>query len=215
MNSFGFGGSNVHVILDDAYHYLKSRGLIGSHHTARLPFEPEEFSTQNGDHQPYLQVNGTLAGQAKTYLSNPTLRLLVWSASDEAGIARLTRLYLAHLANKFQAISEDESIFFENLVYTVCTKRSSLTWKSFTIADSTMDLRRCLDNGLSKPTRSSKPPRLAFVFTGQGAQWCSMGKELLIYPTFKESLQKAGTFFRSLGCGWDLIGKKQRIVWHG
>ena len=213
MNSFGFGGSNVHVILDDAYHYLTLRGLIGNHHTAKLPLELETSSTLNGNYQPYLQVNGALTCPANTHLSNSTPKLLVWSASDEAGIARLTRLYLAHLANKFQAISEDESIYFENLVYTVCMKRSSLSWKSFTIADSTTDLRRCLDNGLSKPTRSSKPPRLAFVFTGQGAQWCSMGKELLIYPTFKESLQKAGTFFRSLGCGWDLIGKKQRFLW--
>lgn len=34
MNSFGFGGTNTHVILDDAFHYFQERGLTGNHCTA-------------------------------------------------------------------------------------------------------------------------------------------------------------------------------------
>jgi acyl transferase domain-containing protein len=37
INSFGFGGSNTHVILEDALHYLKGRGLSGYHRTAVVP----------------------------------------------------------------------------------------------------------------------------------------------------------------------------------
>jgi acyl transferase domain-containing protein len=37
INSFGFGGSNTHVILEDALHYLKGRGLQGNHCTAAIP----------------------------------------------------------------------------------------------------------------------------------------------------------------------------------
>lgn len=33
MNSFGFGGTNAHVVLDDAYHYLRGKGLAGNHCT--------------------------------------------------------------------------------------------------------------------------------------------------------------------------------------
>ncbi|KAF2965402.1 hypothetical protein GQX73_g8174 [Xylaria multiplex] len=33
VNSFGFGGSNAHVVMDDALHYLRSRGLKGNHCT--------------------------------------------------------------------------------------------------------------------------------------------------------------------------------------
>ncbi|TGJ87999.1 hypothetical protein E0Z10_g779 [Xylaria hypoxylon] len=33
VNSFGFGGSNVHVVMDDAMNYLRSRGLMGNHCT--------------------------------------------------------------------------------------------------------------------------------------------------------------------------------------
>ncbi|KAI0467673.1 hypothetical protein F4859DRAFT_525103 [Xylaria cf. heliscus] len=33
VNSFGFGGTNTHVILDDAYHYLRDHKLIANHCT--------------------------------------------------------------------------------------------------------------------------------------------------------------------------------------
>ena len=38
MNSFGFGGSNSHcVVVGDAYHFLKTRGLVGNHYTVIEP----------------------------------------------------------------------------------------------------------------------------------------------------------------------------------
>lgn len=207
VNSFGFGGSNVHVVLDDAYHYLTLRNLVGSHHTVEKANESEDLPVYYENRQSLSQMNGAAAYQTQSYTESSMPRLLVWSASDEGGLQRLKRLYSKHLAELPQAISKDDSTYFENLVYTICTKRSSLSWKSFVIADSTIDLRRRLENNLSRPTRSSHLPKLAFIFTGQGAQWCSMGKELLIYPLFQESLQKAEKFFQSLGCKWDILGR--------
>jgi hypothetical protein len=37
VNSFGFGGSNSHCVVDDAYHFLKTRGLVGNHCTVIEP----------------------------------------------------------------------------------------------------------------------------------------------------------------------------------
>lgn len=37
VNSFGYGGANGHVILDDAYHYMRQRGISGKHSTVFVP----------------------------------------------------------------------------------------------------------------------------------------------------------------------------------
>ena len=56
-----------------------------------------------------------------------------------------------------------------------------------------------------------KPPRtrgLAFVFTGQGAQWYAMGRELIaVYPAFGHSLETTDLCLRELGACWSLLGK--------
>lgn len=51
--------------------------------------------------------------------------------------------------------------------------------------------------------RCSRAPRLAFVFTGQGAQWSQMGIQLNRYPIFQKSVEESDTYLRSaLGCTW-------------
>ncbi len=37
INSFGVGGSNAHVVMDDALHFLRAHRLIGNHRTDPLP----------------------------------------------------------------------------------------------------------------------------------------------------------------------------------
>lgn len=48
VNGFGYGGSNAHVVLDDARHYLKDRGLVGIHRTVELAPDPAFDSISNG-----------------------------------------------------------------------------------------------------------------------------------------------------------------------
>ena len=37
INSFGIGGSNAHVVMDDAVHFLKQYRLVGKHRTVVIP----------------------------------------------------------------------------------------------------------------------------------------------------------------------------------
>ena len=77
------------------------------------------------------------------------------------------------------------------------------------------DLISALDH--IKPRRSSKRPRLGFVFTGQGAQWHAMGRELIDqYPVFKATLIEVERQLKSFGASWSLLGEPRlfaTIIW--
>ncbi|KAK2797957.1 polyketide synthase [Onygenales sp. PD_10] len=47
INSFGFGGSNTHVILEDALHFLEYRGLRGHHCTSAVPAAGMKLSSSD------------------------------------------------------------------------------------------------------------------------------------------------------------------------
>ena len=59
---------------------------------------------------------------------------------------------------------------------------------------------------MPKPVRSSTALNIGFVFTGQGAQWYAMGRELLSHQTFRQSLKDATAYLGSLKCSWSLLG---------
>lgn len=42
----------------------------------------------------------------------------------------------------------------------------------------------------------------------QGAQWYAMGRELIgHYEAFTRSLTESGSYFKELGCTWDILGE--------
>ncbi|KAI1171949.1 hypothetical protein F4777DRAFT_593267 [Nemania sp. FL0916] len=186
VNSFGFGGTNAHVILDDALHYLQSRGLQGSHNTKLLT------NPTNGSDHP---VQRTKKGD------EPVL-LFPLSASDEGGIQRQASALVTYLAG----INQDTEVnFFQDLAFTLGTRRTALPWKSFALGSSTKDLTAQSWNKTQKPSHSIGIPSLYFIFTGQGAQWAQMGVELLHFRIFRESLERASDYFRRLGSSWSLL----------
>ncbi|KAL2849435.1 hypothetical protein BJX68DRAFT_267283 [Aspergillus pseudodeflectus] len=170
INSFGVGGTNAHIIMDDAENYLKSKGIT-----------EDDGST--------LQI------------SPDGPKLLVFSAQDEAGIQRLEAAFNRHHASL--SPSNVKTNYLSNLVYTLSNRRSKFMWRSFAIAASTNDLTEGLH--LPAPIKALQSPTLALCFTGQGAQWCTMGRELLVYEVYLKSLTASATWLTAFGCPWDLL----------
>lgn len=231
MNSFGFGGSNTHVILDDAYHYLREHGLSGNHCTTQVPGATTEVHTNgitnghtnghanghtNGDTNGHTNgdTNGHTNGHTNGTGSNGAShtngtsngsttslpKLLVWSAADEKAVNRTIQGYDGYFKEK---ISGDPTKL-DRLAYTLATRRSQMLWRTFGVV---------LDGPAgklspAKPIRSSGQAGLAYVFTGQGAQYVDMGWDLIQYPVFAETIQQIDGIYSSLGCGWSIFGKR-------
>ena len=204
VNSFGFGGSNAHVVLDDAYNFLKNHGLRGFHHTVADPPSPEQLSRALGTSPPLALENGTRPeGGAELRFDELRPSLLVWSAADEGGLDRIAKAYSEH----FKALSlppGQDNQYMLDLAFTLAARRSALPWKSFAVTHSLSQLQNA-GVSLSKAVRSSKKLGLAYIFTGQGAQFAGMGRELLVYPVYKRTLQRAELYLHDLGCSWSLM----------
>jgi hypothetical protein len=130
-------------------------------------------------------------------------KLLLLSTADEAGLHRLANVFSQHFASATRTIDTE---FLDSLAYTLNTRRSALAWKSYAVIDS-LSMLEDLGQAISKPLRAqAAEPKLGFVFTGQGAQWHAMGRELSMHPVFKESLLRSHEHLQSLGCEWLLTG---------
>lgn len=141
-------------------------------------------------------------------------RLFVFSSSDQAGLRRVSDALVKHLDSQGPEASSPE--YLANLAHTLAKSRSGLSWRSGRVADSITQLHHQLSEtagGLEETaTRfSSSPPRIAFIFTGQGAQWAGMGVELLqAYAVFRDSVTQSASLLSSMGCPWDPVAELQR-----
>ncbi|KAH6871612.1 putative polyketide synthase [Thelonectria olida] len=136
-------------------------------------------------------------------------RVFVWSGKDKHVADALRGRLHDYLSAQSQDDAED---VLDRLAYTLGSRRSRFPWTAACAASSLEDLIRAVDEESTlAPQRSSKVPRLGFVFTGQGAQWYAMGRELLeAYPVFKDTLLRAQKCIYELGCSWSLIEELTR-----
>ena len=184
LNSFGFGGANSHIILDDAYHYLQERGLAGKHNTVVYDLNA------SGDLQ-RSRVNGSK-------------QLFLFSGNDQTGAKRVSEAL--HTWLQEDSDDKNDSSFLDNLVYTLALRRTHLKQRTFAIADSLSELTKKLSEGLPAAVGSQRyGDNLVMVFTGQGAQWPAMGRELFENPIFRQSIDVSQSYLETLGCKWNAI----------
>ncbi|CAG7951292.1 unnamed protein product [Penicillium nalgiovense] len=167
VNSFGYGGSNAHVIVEDAQGCLSNWGL-DEHHTI---------------------ISATTNNHAETVLSSPLAslsRIFMVSGFDERTCAQQMQALSNHIIDRGH--KADQEKFLDDLAFTINERRSAFPWKAAVVGDTITGLATSLSQNV-KARSAVRKPRLGFVFTGQGAQWAGMGKELLqAYPIFKMSI---------------------------
>ena len=137
-------------------------------------------------------------------------KILVFTSVDTAGVSRIVDKYETHI-DRFKAngLGSQWGPYLDNLAYTLATRRTLHLYRAFALADTGSSSAVVLKSKMSKPIRAIGQPKIAFVFTGQGAQWAQMGKDLHAYRVFARTLQRAEIYLQSLGCQWPLIGKSK------
>lgn len=152
VQSFGFGGSNSHVVLDDALNFMHLHGLQGNHKTKPAP-RPDDLHT------------ATSNGVDEIPPTAP--RLLVWSAADQGGIARTKEAWRDHPGLVSPAHWSKRRDYLGDVAYTLAARRSHFPWRAMAVVTSPESLA-CVADTMSGPTRAAVSPHLGLVFTGVG-----------------------------------------------
>ncbi len=160
VSSFGFSGTNAHVVLEEA----PVRAI------AARPREPRAC-------------------------------LLAISARDDRSLAALAKRYAAALAERSDADLPD-------ICFTANTGRAHLAQRATIVAHTIGELRSRLgalaDGVPAEGVRTGRlarrdPPRVAFLFTGQGAQYAGMARGLYTAaPVFRDALDRCAAVLAPL-----------------
>ncbi|KAK6067118.1 polyketide synthase [Seiridium cupressi] len=185
VNNFGFGGTNCHVVLEGP----------------PKPSKSDRVSAQ----KPNGVVGAPAILTSKLGIASHKIRFLfLLSANSEKSVTAQMKGLQMYLEQRPETL---ELSVMGKLAYTLCQRRSFLTWKVAISAATSSELIHKLSSPDLRPVSAFHPPKIAFVFTGQGAQWHAMGRELMsVYPIFASVIKMADEYLESLGSGWSLTG---------
>lgn len=163
INSFGFGGSNSHVVLEAADPHVRKAQLSGG-------------------------TNLSVTSQRRVVF-------LPLAARTETSLARMSD-------NLTNYISQPRNnVDFRDLCHTLANRRSMLPTKGYFLANVESSKIALVANSFTslEHPRTKKLP-LAFIYTGQGAQWPRMGSQLIEeYPSYRRTIQQLDHHLASLG----------------
>lgn len=179
INCFGFGGTNAHVIMDEAPAYMTSRGLAGNHNSIDA-----SVSSHNGCSPQVIRE------------TCPESQIFCFSSNEKSGVLRVMNSHLGYIESQRDNTTPNLLLDYS---YTLNCRRSNLEWKGAIVASSFKELASKIKTADQKHvTRSSteKPPTICFVFSGQGSQWARMGRDLMSFASFKGSLEAASRYLQ-------------------
>ena len=193
VSSFGFGGTNAHIVLSDAPHVTPNHVTLSG--ASRHEGSPLRMGFPLND------------------IERPR-HLLTLSAKTESSLRELAQSFNDAIRNPQSAVQE--------LAFTANTTRSHFEHRLAIQANNTDNLKIGLDSFISSnverdgipldgagyhpaprieigQTKPGVQPRIAFLFTGQGSQYAGMGRQLYeTQPTFRAALDECAKILDSI-----------------
>ena len=178
VNNFGYGGANVHLIIEGAPTTSKA----------------------------YTNGTNSTNGSDQADISRSLIYIL--SSKDSAVSPAIGKKLASYIRGATSTGGREEPLSPADLAYTLAERRSRFPWAIAVRANSLADLAKKLDDDSRKATRATQsPPRIGMVFNGQGTQWHAMGRELIsAYPVFGSAVQRATKILQDYGAVWSLEG---------
>ncbi|KAL4814821.1 Choline/Carnitine o-acyltransferase-domain-containing protein [Aspergillus spinulosporus] len=197
VNSFGFGGTNAHVILESAPSFeLQTQPTNGIHtETDCICIDTDSDSPANGVVTPSSDCEQgspeqTEDGRPQLYVVSAKSKV-----SLEAAIYNVRDWVLKHGATYTTR---------RELSRTLCHRRSKFNWRASIVASSQQGILSSLEK--PRTTKSSVNVQVVFLFTGQGAQYARMGRELVgLDSVFARSLDQSQEILTEFGAPWHLV----------
>jgi thioester reductase-like protein len=199
VNSFGFGGTNVHVILQEHLSPPSNGKAPGNGKIRISTSTPLELSKDANVDRPF---------------KNDRLWLIPISARSPESVQQMASTYASALAD--DGIWASASM--EDIAYTTVHRRSHHSFRAAIVAKDKEELKveleqLAMDESqrwlIADRVQPSQRP-LAFVFSGQGPQWWAMGRMLMEEsPVFRQTLERCDRIVRQLG-SWSLLEELQR-----
>lgn len=173
VNSFGFGGTNAHVVL----------------------VSPPEPAFEPGP----AERDGSRSG----------LRPILVSARSEAALRASAGRYA-------EALATSKAGTLYDLCYTACLRRTRHPHRFAALGKSMEELveqLRAFASGTVPPRAAMEIAlargKVAFVYSGNGSQWCGMGRDLLAAePRFRAAIERVDALLAPR-LGWSVIDELQ------
>ncbi|KAL8771520.1 MAG: hypothetical protein Q9194_004856, partial [Teloschistes cf. exilis] len=160
VNSFGYGGTNAHMIIEGA--------------SSLVPEGKNNYKYLTPDEQ----GRKVKVPRGAFYRNRPFL--LPFSAHDKATLKSNIDAH-GKVADRYALL---------DLSYTLANRRSQLSSRAFTVTSHANLEHVFNQQEGFRFAEKKKAPTIGFAFTGQGAQWARMGSELMTYyPSFLRSIR--------------------------